>query len=435
MRNLFPGHYRPTRQQFDELWKSAVFVLDTNVLLNLYRYSTTTRDRLLEVLKVYKDRLWLPHQVAAEFHRNRMKVIAEQVDAYKKIRGLLDDHRKQIEVDLAAYNRHWFIDTKEHLKSLDKVFESTKAALQGQQEKHPNLLERDPILESITDLFDGRVGNPYVDDTLNSMYKLAEQRYSRRVPPGFMDAKEKSGDEKYGDWIIWQQMIDHAKATTSPVVLVTDDNKEDWWWKFQGKTFGPRPELVEEMRKSANVAFYMYKTDQFMEHAGSTSRELVSAEAINEVRSLSREAAVARRFKEHLSEREARVAERMRDLLHKKTMLEQERASLDQRWNEIATGRDPYDGHMQSMDPSDRRLVADKAALMTERFAVERDRSAINDELKRLSAEVSELIAHDRTLRRRGTGVSGSLWSGEDMSEFERALMTNLFLAQKDADS
>jgi hypothetical protein len=38
MKSIFPGHYELAPNELRELWKEAVFVFDTNVLLNLYRY-------------------------------------------------------------------------------------------------------------------------------------------------------------------------------------------------------------------------------------------------------------------------------------------------------------------------------------------------------------------------------------------------------------
>lgn len=44
MKSKFRGYYKPTDEEFDTLWKNAVFVFDTNVLLNLYRYQSYKGD-------------------------------------------------------------------------------------------------------------------------------------------------------------------------------------------------------------------------------------------------------------------------------------------------------------------------------------------------------------------------------------------------------
>ncbi len=50
MKGLFPQYDDLSSQDYGIVWKNALFVLDTNVLLNLYRYQAGTRDELLNVL-------------------------------------------------------------------------------------------------------------------------------------------------------------------------------------------------------------------------------------------------------------------------------------------------------------------------------------------------------------------------------------------------
>jgi len=84
MKNQFSEFYRPSKAEFAELWKTAIFVVDANFLLDLYRYSEKTSHDLLETLEkvAEENRLWIPHQVAFEFHENRLKVISAQVRKY-----------------------------------------------------------------------------------------------------------------------------------------------------------------------------------------------------------------------------------------------------------------------------------------------------------------------------------------------------------------
>ncbi len=37
MRAMFPGYYRRTEEELERIWDEGLFVLDANVLLNLYR--------------------------------------------------------------------------------------------------------------------------------------------------------------------------------------------------------------------------------------------------------------------------------------------------------------------------------------------------------------------------------------------------------------
>ena len=59
MKKHFPGHFSPTKSEIKLLWENCIFVVDTNILLNLYRYSDATRKEFLQILDKIKERLWL----------------------------------------------------------------------------------------------------------------------------------------------------------------------------------------------------------------------------------------------------------------------------------------------------------------------------------------------------------------------------------------
>ena len=65
--NLLP---KDPESYFKELGKDAIIVLDTNVLLNLYSYEEAVSGEILDFLRGFKGRLWIPYQVALEYTRN-----------------------------------------------------------------------------------------------------------------------------------------------------------------------------------------------------------------------------------------------------------------------------------------------------------------------------------------------------------------------------
>ena len=263
MRDLFTAYYKPTEQEFKELWDTCIFAFDANVLLNIYRYSQATREAFLNVLRLLKDRVWLPYQAAYEYQENRLNVLSEQFKAY-------DDIPKRLESALAAikgsYFRHPFIDVSQVTSSLEKTIGEIKSSLDKARAAHPDLTESDELREALTEIFDGKVGEPYKEDVLNKIYQEGEKRFQKQMPPGYKDSS-KDGNRKYGDLILWHQLKEHAKSAGKPIILITDDRKEDWWQEHSGKTVGPRPELVQEMKSEANVNFYMYQSDRFIGYA------------------------------------------------------------------------------------------------------------------------------------------------------------------------
>lgn len=286
MRKAFPGYYRPTEDEFSELWNTCLFVLDANVLLNLYRYSQETKEELIGILEEISDRLWIPYQAALEYHRNRLEVIEQQAAAYDKIQKLLNDAQNKLGNELrssARSGRHPFIEADHLLERIKNVFTEIKEELKELKQEHPELVCEDPIRDAITALLEGKIGSPYPPERMREIYKEGKARYESEIPPGYSNAN-KGGTRQYGDLVLWFQVIDKAKEVKKPMILITDDMNDDWWLRHKGQIIGPQPELVGEIFSKADVSFHMYSADPFMEHARKYLERQVKQEAIDEVR-------------------------------------------------------------------------------------------------------------------------------------------------------
>jgi hypothetical protein len=263
MKDLFAHFYRPSDDEFRDLWDRCLFVPDTNVLLNAYRYTQTTRDTLFEVLGRAKDRLWLTYQAAYEFHRRRPDVIHELGKPYQDAINALDNIVERARKARSNERRL----ASEMCASITGVVENAKQALTKEQQKYPREgFNSDEVRDRLTDLFAGRVETEPPKDEMDALCRDIEDRYKRSIPPGYED-KEKPVPDRYGDAIIWLRTIRHAKANGTPVVFVTDDAKDDWWWTVGGMTVGPRSELLKEFREATGQPVWVYHSDSFLDQA------------------------------------------------------------------------------------------------------------------------------------------------------------------------
>ena len=119
MKDLFPGYYGLSKDEFEELWENYVFILDTNSILNLYRYNEETRTDFIDVLRKIENRLWLPHQVALEFQENRTSIINEQQNKLETIKKILT----QAESDIKGKLRKFSIKHEKFILNLNKLFD------------------------------------------------------------------------------------------------------------------------------------------------------------------------------------------------------------------------------------------------------------------------------------------------------------------------
>src|SRR5207245_1339836 len=107
-----------------------------------------------------------------------------------------------------------------------------------------------------------RIGEACTKEELDKIHREGQQRYAAKIPPGYSDASKPEPD-RYGDLVLWKQLIKHTKCVAKPLIFVTDDRKDDWWLERDGKKVGPRPELIQEMWLETNQHCYLYSAEQF----------------------------------------------------------------------------------------------------------------------------------------------------------------------------
>ena len=277
MREQFLGWYLRTPDQLSAIWDAALFVPDANILLHCLRHPENVRNQLLRLFDVLRDSLWIPHQVGLEFHRNRLDVEVGSRDAYDRVAedciAALDQARER----LRQLRAHPVIDVERELAALDRFSSDFRARMLADKANHPTEAISAAV-DRLTDLFESRVGNKWQPDQLQALKKEGDERYANKVPPGYKDASKDSGQyDRYGDLIIWKDMIAKAKEDHRPVVFISDDAKEDWWWIHRGEKLGPRPELVQEFRDSSGQAFHIYQFMQFLRIAADRHPEIKAA--------------------------------------------------------------------------------------------------------------------------------------------------------------
>lgn len=284
MKNVFPAYYHPSEEEFEDAWNDAIFVLDTNILLNLYRYPLQPRDELLEILRKLGDRVWIPFHVGLEYHRNRQKNIQLRQDRFSEVQKELTQAVNTLRGKVGGKKQHSIIDVNPLLEDMDALVSRFNESLPELRAADQVTLSSDPIRDQLDQIFEGRIGMPPSAPQLEELKKNVEFRYQHSIPPGYADAKKEGRDSpsffygglqyqlKHGDYIIWSQLLAHAKEKgISKVIFLTDDEKEDWCNVIETSTKKiktPRIELIEEIRREANVTFfYLYNSDSFLEYA------------------------------------------------------------------------------------------------------------------------------------------------------------------------
>lgn len=331
MRDAIKEYLNLTQEEKSELWKSAVFVFDTNIFLNLYRYTEVTRESLLNAMQQLSGRIWMPKQVAQELMKDRPKVIFDTLGIFKALK----DEKEKFINDCREKLRRESTDIKidNMSKELDKHIE-----VLIKESNYIENVDEDKILNQLLQLYEKKVGNGFSDAELEEIKKEGTERYNKQIPPGYKDYKKGEGNNAFGDLIIWKEILLFAKNNKKDIIYVTGDKKEDWWEIVNGRTLGPRVELKKEFLEETKQKFNMYSMDRFLEHFKSAQGTQIQQSAIDEVKSYERilEEKHRRMRNEHLRRREAeRIDSEQHHLMALLCELNEKQESLENRIKEL----------------------------------------------------------------------------------------------------
>lgn len=277
MRTTFVGWYTKSPEQLKALWNAALIVPDTNILLHLLRHSAEVRSQLMDVFERKEASLWIPYQVGIEFQRRRLDVQQHALDAYDRLGTDLTKFVNQAKDGINQYRAHPVIDIERELSALDVFqgdFQQRIAAAKAQHSAE----EFNASFAKVAELFAGKVGVKPSAERIAAIHKEGNDRYAKKIPPGFEDTKKAAeGGDKFGDLVIWMEMIEKAKADKRPIIFVTDDGKSDWWHIHRGKKMGPHPALIEEFLATTGQEFHIYELLQFLRYAAGTGLQIQEA--------------------------------------------------------------------------------------------------------------------------------------------------------------
>lgn len=310
-------------KQPDDLLRAAftsgLVVLDANVLLALYEVGSAARDEVLTVLQNLSIRMWVPHQTALEFSRNRQRVVVDRVSRFGGVRRIAQSATKEAvellesavaEVQLLRERnrttRSWDLssvcldrDSLDNRLSgvMDAALEEI-SAVEAEHDLRPEHMQAsDVVFREIDRLLAGRIGSPLRSADLRSAIDEAINfRYPNKIPPGYHDTDKLTDVAAAGDYLLWWETLARARndSTIDSVLLVTSDSKPDWWEvDKKGKVVGPRPELVQEMGDESNKSLVLASLADLLDGAGRYLLADVSQETVQQVRDVQAEVSAA----------------------------------------------------------------------------------------------------------------------------------------------
>lgn len=279
----------------------TIYAIDTNILLNLYKYSRKTADEMIGALTKMSNVLFVPHQTLHEFW-SRLEDVRKgdhHGEAAGKVGTASDDVKRTVETWLSRTGLdRATVDVASNIQ--DSLDEMLKAAARLQviinETQQESALGSSRIIEDLERILKGRVGPTPDPETRQQLLEDFRRRVADGIPPGNRDAELKNGktDKAAGDFLIWRQCLDEARrrkdeeGRSFDLTLITNDLKDDWVRDKSGR----RPlahrlllrEYAEHVGGVFRIATFLNLVDTASEHFGAT----VSEEARAQVQEVNR---------------------------------------------------------------------------------------------------------------------------------------------------
>lgn len=282
---------------FRKIWeKEPIVIFDANVLLNLYSFTIDAIEDIIHDIRMFYDNIWLPKQVVEEFNTNRgrvvKKVFGKLENTRREVDSILDDTINKLIDKSNLYKRYRYPlfekileEIIQDIRTNSKKLKELDDDISREKSCASKFIHNDAITCLLEDLIkDKKIGKGFTYSQLINIYVEGDTRYRLRIPPGFKDANKGNYDNpsyderrKYGDLIIWKEILLKAKDEKKIIIFITDDEKQDWWDMELQPSSGvlqsksrkvPNKGLIEEFNEevSGDSEFHMFTFAEFIEN-------------------------------------------------------------------------------------------------------------------------------------------------------------------------
>tara|TARA_R110000850_G_scaffold155641_1_gene279879 strand:+ start:244 stop:1719 length:1476 start_codon:yes stop_codon:yes gene_type:complete len=243
--------YASNFEECSKLEGELPIILDTNILLGYYGMSQQEKDKLIEFLDKFKDRIILTKQVESEFLKNRLTVIKK--DFFGPLSKIADDYikmRNDIEGSLKSFRESkkkiLSQDYPDLFTKLQAIEEEVKATINNDDfiddirkrveettTDHKNIALLDSLLDKVSNFKIteeltaeelGFLEGKFIEHILEYKNEKEISRWKLAIP-GCGETKEDAD----GDYLIYHEAIKYmAENKTSAIFLTNDVTKGDW---------------------------------------------------------------------------------------------------------------------------------------------------------------------------------------------------------------
>ncbi|MGE7020840.1 PIN-like domain-containing protein [Solibacillus cecembensis] len=261
--------------------EQTLIVFDTSSLLHFFECSPDLTAKIIENLSTIEHKLWIPHQVYNEYSNKKDSVKQREMNKFRNIINNYIKHIDSLENEYGKlhlryrnYNINGIIELENDLNNGIEIIKNRLTLFRQERtsdEQENRLLFREDNIETFIHniISSGKIGSPFTLNELLSIYQEGEVRFKYAIPPGYKDGnkdtKDLSNRAKFGDLIIWKEILQKVQEHNQNIIFIMEDNKPDWWEINNSVLIGPKQELIKEFNEISESGreFIMLGTSQF----------------------------------------------------------------------------------------------------------------------------------------------------------------------------
>ena len=248
MKHTFFGYYKDLDISQVINTDNAIIVLDSTVLCNLYGFNPNVWKPILDMLEEKKDLLWLPYNMAYDYHKNIIPRLTQKIQFLTSIKNRLkqsEELLKNIPIEHSIFHKYT-IESKNIFQTLIKEI----AYLRSKGKKNSELRE------AIASLYTGRIGVPYNDPDSDSFniksYPSVNEADAITGNKSITSNKCPDSSLQNKDDIILHTLINLSNDKNKDIIYVTSEPSQ-YWSIFIGNTsFGPNPDHQNYFQKNTS---------------------------------------------------------------------------------------------------------------------------------------------------------------------------------------
>lgn len=213
--------------------EKSVLILDTNILIWLFRVNKEARQELFDWMNDLKHdkKIIIPSWSIHEYNIHLSQQNDDVFFPLKKVNKSIRNNLKELDNYANLITNHdlvkdsGFQSRTELLEDLEKSSQKISEILNCLSKvKKTN---SSSVRDEIENFVEGIIMDSNIYEIQEKINQNSEIRYSNKIPPGFKDQTKENNSN--GDLIIWNETIDFCKKNNyENAIFLTLDNKTDW---------------------------------------------------------------------------------------------------------------------------------------------------------------------------------------------------------------